>query len=88
MIIRPGAKNFIEVMSEYFDIVLWTASLREYADPVMDQIDTSKKATMRLFRENCTLLTTGLTKNLINLDLNLKDVIIIDVNNFKDSFFY
>ena len=45
MIVRPGAERFIEVMSEYFDIILWTASLKEYADPVMDRIDQQKKAT-------------------------------------------
>jgi len=28
--------NFIEVLSKSYDIVLWTASLKEYADPVMD----------------------------------------------------
>jgi hypothetical protein len=79
IIVRPGACEFIETMSEYFDVILWTASLREYADPVMDRIDKNRRASRRLFRESCTLLASGLTKDLTILDLNLKDVIIVDV---------
>ena len=44
MTIRPGVEAFIDTLSEYFDIVLWTASLKEYADPVMDAIDPQRKA--------------------------------------------
>lgn len=76
-------------MNEHYDIILWTASLKEYADPVMDRIDINRRAVKRLFRESCTLLASGLTKDLAILDLNLKDVIIIDVlykiNIFKNS---
>jgi RNA polymerase II subunit A small phosphatase-like protein len=52
--IRPGAEAFIEQLSEFYDIILWTASLREYADPVMDFIDPNKRAIGRLYRESCT----------------------------------
>jgi RNA polymerase II subunit A small phosphatase-like protein len=77
--VRPGATSFLEAMSQHYDIILWTASLQAYADPVMDRVDINKRAVKRLFRESCTLLASGLTKDLSLLDVSLKDVIIIDV---------
>ncbi|KAM3146050.1 hypothetical protein pb186bvf_001707 [Paramecium bursaria] len=76
--IRPGAEQFIETMFEYYDIIMWTASLKEYADPVMDYIDPNRRAILRMYRDSCTPLKNGLTKNLNRLGKDLKDVIIID----------
>ena len=38
-------------MSKHFDIVVYTASLREYADPVLDLLDSNGVITRRYFRE-------------------------------------
>ncbi|CAD8047154.1 unnamed protein product [Paramecium primaurelia] len=84
--VRPGVENFIDTLSEYFEIIMWTASLKEYADPVMDIIDPSRRALTRLYRESCTPIQGGLTKNLSKLGRNLKDVIIID--NSQMSFIF
>lgn len=54
MHIRPGVQKFLEQMHFYYDIVLWTASLKEYAMPVMDYIDPDRKAVDRLYRDSCT----------------------------------
>ncbi|EGR33138.1 NLI interacting factor-like phosphatase family protein, putative [Ichthyophthirius multifiliis] len=53
---RPGCDFFIEVLSQYYEIIIFTASLQEYANPVIDYIDQNKRSSMRLFRENCTFL--------------------------------
>lgn len=37
--VRPGTYQFIDCLSSYYDVVLFTASLKEYADPVMDILD-------------------------------------------------
>ncbi|CAD8054536.1 unnamed protein product [Paramecium sonneborni] len=84
--VRPGVEAFLESLSEYFEIVLWTASLKEYADPVMDIIDPQRRIQTRLYRESCTQVKGGLTKNLNKLGRNLKDVIIID--NSQMSFMF
>ncbi|CAD8119450.1 unnamed protein product [Paramecium sonneborni] len=76
--IRPGVYEFIEQLYEYYDIVFWTASLQEYADPVMDFIDPNHRAIGRMYRDSCTPLQIGLTKNLNKLGRDLKDIIIID----------
>lgn len=45
-------------------MILFTASLKEYADPVMDMIDINKRAVSRLFREHCVTLDNALVKDL------------------------
>lgn len=35
-LVRPGAVNFIETMAKYYEIVIFTAALQEYADQVID----------------------------------------------------
>ncbi|CAD8203485.1 unnamed protein product [Paramecium octaurelia] len=78
VLVRPGAKQFIDELSNFYDIILWTASLKEYAQPVMDFVDPNKKAIDRLFRESCTIIKGGLTKDLSILGRDLKDIIIVD----------
>jgi RNA polymerase II subunit A small phosphatase-like protein len=33
---RPGAEYFLEEMAKYYEVVIFTASLSKYADPLMD----------------------------------------------------
>ncbi|CAD8097640.1 unnamed protein product [Paramecium primaurelia] len=44
----------------------------------MDFVDPNKKAIERLYRENCTIIKGGLTKDLNKLGRDLKDIIIVD----------
>lgn len=40
-------------MSEYFEIVIFTASIRRYADAVIDLIDCQSAVSRRFFRQSC-----------------------------------
>lgn len=42
ILIRPGVKYFLKEMSRIFNIVLYTASLSKYADPLVDILDPNK----------------------------------------------
>ena len=35
-LVRPGCVQFIELMAQYYEIVIFTAALQEYADQVVD----------------------------------------------------
>ena len=37
--VRPDATYFLNELSDYFEIIIYTASIQEYADPVIDIID-------------------------------------------------
>ena len=83
-IVRPGAGEFLESVSGLFEIVVFTASLSEYANPLLDFIDKNKKCKHRLYREHCCSFNNGFTnsftKDLKKLDRNMKNLIIIDNN--------
>lgn len=50
---RPGVDHFLKAMGEIYEIVIFTASLSKYADPVLDQLDVHRVVKHRLFRESC-----------------------------------
>jgi len=75
---RPGVKEFLERMRDLYEIVIFTASLSLYADPLLDMIDPSSCITYRLFRDHCTLYNNTFVKDLSILGRNLKDVMIVD----------
>lgn len=50
---RPGVDEFMRKMGEKYEIVVFTASLAKYADPVLDMLDIHKVVKHRLFRESC-----------------------------------
>ena len=35
VLVRPGTLEFLEVLSEYYEIVIFTASMQKYAEPLM-----------------------------------------------------
>ncbi len=65
-------------MSNVLELVVYTASLSQYADPLLDVLDPAHCADFRLFREHCTLTSNGYVKDLSQLGRDLKDVIIVD----------
>eukprot|EP01017_Pseudomicrothorax_dubius_P013323 TRINITY_DN1581_c0_g1_i11.p1 TRINITY_DN1581_c0_g1~~TRINITY_DN1581_c0_g1_i11.p1 ORF type:complete len:390 (+),score=49.60 TRINITY_DN1581_c0_g1_i11:99-1268(+) len=75
---RPKVREFLKEMSKHYEIIIFTASLAEYADPVIDALDVDKVVSHRLFRESCTQYRGTYIKDLSRLGRNLKDVIIVD----------
>ncbi|KAJ0978259.1 hypothetical protein J5N97_013733 [Dioscorea zingiberensis] len=47
---RPGLQEFLQQISEFADLVLFTAGLEGYACPLVDRIDLNNKFTLRLYR--------------------------------------
>lgn len=51
---RPGVDAFLAQVAEWYSVVVFTASVREYADPVIDWLDAGRGLFQgRLFRESC-----------------------------------
>lgn len=75
---RPGVKEFLEHMKGLYEVIIFTASLSLYADPLLDLIDTSGCISYRLFRDHCTLYNNTFVKDLSVLGRDLKNVIIVD----------
>jgi len=78
VLFRPGAKEFLEGMSKLFELVIFTASQRPYADCVIDRLDPKRLIVHRLYREHCVQTRRGFIKDLSLLGRNLKNVVIVD----------
>jgi len=75
---RPGVDEFLEILSEYYEIVVFTASLSKYANPLLDQMDKKNVIRHRLYREHCVKYDGNYVKDLSVLDRDLSQTIIID----------
>lgn len=73
-------------MASLFEIVIYTASLSLYADPLLDELDPCHIASYRLFREHCTFYNNAFVKDLSILGRDLKDVIIVDNSPISYAF--
>ena len=78
---RPYVDIFLSIVCDIFEVVIFTASMQEYANPILDEIDAEKKIKYRLFRDHCIKVEKDkYIKNLNLLGRDLKNVIIIDNN--------
>lgn len=74
---RPFLHDFIHRMSKLYDLAVYTASAKDYADAIMDTIDPSRSIfCARLYREHCLPVAGMNLKNMENFDG--KDVFIVD----------
>ena len=78
VLVRPGVEYFIKTVAKYYEIVIFTASLSNYASPLLDILDKNNDIKFRLFRENCTYINGTYIKELKRLNRNLKDLVIVD----------
>ena len=86
VLIRPGAVEFIKKVAKLFEVVLFTASIPQYALQVIDIIDTNKNIKYKLTRQHCTFLNGIYIKELKKLDRDLSDIIILDNSPLAYSF--
>ena len=78
--VRPFAKDLLEYASKRFEVILFTASNKVYADKILDHLDPCRDLiSLRLYRESCVLTPVGFVKDLrILKNRSLKDLIIVD----------
>jgi len=75
---RPGVDEFLLKLAKIYEIVVFTASLPKYADPVLDKLDIHGVVDWRLFRASCTCVQGTYVKDMGIMGRDLKKVIIID----------
>ena len=77
---RPFLDKFLEEMSLLYEIIIFTASLADYSEPLLDIIDKKKVIKLRLNRSHCRHYQNIYIKDLKVINRNLKDMIIVDNN--------
>ena len=84
-LIRPFCMKFLEEMAEKFEIVIFTAALKNYADSILDILDPNKKLIKyRLYRQHVSLSGITFCKDLSKIGRDLGRTIIVD--NLEDNF--
>lgn len=76
---RPWVDYFLRKVSSWYTVVIFTASVQEYADPVIDWLDQGRGfISARLFRESCSFKGGSYVKNLKVVDQDLSKVCLVD----------
>lgn len=79
---RPHLKEFLEDMSKYYEIIIYTAAEQEYADKILNFIDPKGTIfSFRLYRQYCLLELKKYLFKLLELfcgNRNLKEIVIVD----------
>ncbi|KAF2203527.1 phospho protein phosphatase [Delitschia confertaspora ATCC 74209] len=75
---RPGVDQFMKRVGELYEVVVFTASVSKYGDPLLDQLDIHGVVHHRLFRESCYNHQGNYVKDLSQVGRDLRETIIID----------
>ena len=85
--LRPFLYNFLNLVKEYYEIIIFTAATQTYADPILDIIEEKKGKyfNYRLYREHCSIVNNVIVKDISLIGRNIKHIIIVDnmQQNFK-----
>ena len=87
MHLRPGLENFLELIKEFYEIIVFTSGTREYADMILDVIEHKKQKKFfdgRLYREHTTRIGNKYIKDLSKIGRDLSRTLIVD--NLPHSF--
>ena len=67
-------------MSKLYEIVIFTAGVKKYADAILAKIDSKGWISHRLYREHCVVVNKSYyLKNLRILGRNISNIIMVDV---------
>lgn len=76
---RPHCDDFLRKVCKWYKLVVFTASVQEYAEPVIDWLEREKKYFQgRYFRQHCTLRNGAYIKDLSSVEPDLSKVMILD----------
>lgn len=76
--LRPGADEFLRVMSNYYEIVIFTAGTEEYANWALSFLENQHFISHRLFRQHALPYNGFYIKDLSRIGRDLSKTIIVD----------
>ncbi|CAL9195808.1 unnamed protein product [Musa hybrid cultivar] len=78
---RPGADELLRTAAKAFEVIVFTAGLREYASLVLDRLDPGGKLiSHRLYRDSCKEMEGKLVKDLSVVGRALDRAVLVDDN--------
>jgi Dullard-like phosphatase family protein len=82
---RPHVDTFLKKVSQWYDVSVFTSSVRSYADAVIDKLDKRRVIGRRFFRDSCVDYGDGqVHKELRALRTDLSQIVLLD--NYATAF--
>ena len=81
--IRPGLELFLEIIKEFYEIIIFTVGTKEYANVILDLIEkknNTKYFDGRLYRVHATKIGNKFIKDLSKIGRDLSKTLIVDNN--------
>ena len=79
IILRPGLRNFLHSLLPFYELIIFTTGMKEYADQIINFIENEEKFfSFRLYRQNATWFNENYYKDLNKLGRDIKKIIIVD----------
>ena len=79
ILLRPGLRDFLHSLLPYYELIIFTTGVKEYADQIIKFIEKDEKYfSYRLYRQNATFINENYCKDLNKLGRDLKRTIIVD----------
>ena len=77
--IRPGLYPFLQTLKKYYELIIFTSSTPEYADPLLNAIEKGEKIfDYKLYRHHTIIYNNEFVKDISKLGRNLDKIIIVD----------
>ena len=83
---RPDLEAFLDFIRDRFEVVIFTASVKEYADAVIDTITPWIPQSHRFYRQHCTISNGMYIKDLSLFNRPLDSMIIVDNSEFSFTY--
>lgn len=85
---RPYVDEFLKAVAPLFEIVMFTASMKRYAEPIFKRLDPKGKLFDHcLYRDHCTQHKRDMfVKDLTRLGRPIEDIIILD--NSPNAYYF
>eukprot|EP00871_Galdieria_phlegrea_P001938 jgi/Galph1/2745/GphlegSOOS_G1389.1 len=75
---RPYLDTFLQVASQWYNLVIYTASMEKYANPLIDALDVHGVIRERYFREHCIQVGNNFIKDISIIEPDLRKIVIVD----------
>jgi len=77
---RPYLDECLEYLSQYYELVVFTAGEQTYADSILDVLDTDNLISHRLYRQHCICIDNRYYVKELSIiqDRDLENIVIVD----------
>ena len=79
VMIRPYMEDFLHRIKRFYNLILFTAGTKDYAEPIIKVLEEKEKMfSCKLYRDSTKMLNGETVKDLSILNIDMKKIIIVD----------